>query len=385
MSENESKNLFVKKKFDSEQSFSHKENNDFQSEQKSYFNFGFCQLSIGIVFTYIYMICSVLLNIINRVIYHTYNFQYNYCFMFCQQFVCLILFSCVGTRNETFMKQTGELSFRDFFKYKNDYLLFGFIFIMNILSSFYGNQLVINVSMFVTLRKLVLVMLFFVDFFIGKQKITFFTMFCIGLITFGTLLIGSDDFTADYLGYTVVIINNTLTIIYIKLTEGFKKKTGASNLKLLVYNSYLANPILIIAMFISGEYKKINEFFFGDVPPFEGSYFGFFTILCISCLMCLILNSSFFISNEKSSSLITQLLSNSKDIFISLLSFFFLKNNKLTFKIIFGLMISTAGALLASTKSICDNLKIGGKEKEEEEKFRPITSEMESKKIEVEE
>ena len=155
-------------------------------------------------------------------------------------------------------------------------------------------------------------------------------------------------------------------------------------MKLLVYNSYLANPILIIAIFISGEYKKLSEYFFGDVPPFEGSYFGFFIILIISCLFCLILNSSFFISNEKSSSLLTQLLANSKDIFISFLSYFFLKNNILTFKIIFGLFISTIGALLASTKSICDNLKIGGKD-EKQEKFHPIISEMESKKIEVEE
>ena len=123
------------------------------------------------------------------------------------------------------------------------------------------------------------------------------------------------------------------------------------------------------------------------MPPFEGSYFGFFFILCISCLMCLVLNSSFFMSNEKTSSLFTQLLSNSKDIFISFLSFFFLKNNKLTIKIVLGLMISTVGALLASTKSICDNLKIGGKEEKEnnKEKFNPIVSEMEPKKLEVEE
>jgi len=385
MAENESKNLFKINKLQSSEKY--KENNDLQNEPKSYINFGICQLSIGIIFTYMYMICSILLNIINRVIYHTYNFQYNYFFMLCQQFVCLILFSCVGSRYETFTKQTGELSFRDFIKYKNYYLLFGFIFILNILSSFYGNQLVINVSMFVTLRKLVLVKLSFVDFFIGKKKIDTYTIFCIALITIGTLLIGSDDFTADYLGYTVVIINNILTIVYIKLTEGFKKKTGASNLKLLVYNSYLSNPILIIAIFISGEYKKINNYFFGDVPPFEGSYFGFFFILCISCLMCLVLNSSFFISNEKTSSLFTQLLSNSKDIFISFLSFFFLKNNKLTIKIVLGLMISTVGALLASTKSICDNLKIGGKEEKEnqKEKFNPIVSEMEPKKLEVEE
>ena len=201
-------------------------------------------------------------------------------------------------------------------------------------------------------------------------------------MTFGTLLIGSDDFSADYLGYAVVIINNTLTIIYIKLTEGFKKKTKASNLKLLIYNSYLANPILLIAMFISGEYKGVTNFFFGDVPPFEGSYFGFFFILFISCLMCLILNSSFFISNEKNSSLFTQLLVNCKDIFLSFLSYFFLKNNKLTIKMIFGLIISTVGAVLASTKSICDNLKIG--KENNDSKFKPIVEEMEAKKVEVE-
>ena len=174
MTENENRNLFEKIKPESNENIEHKESNDLQNEPKSYFNFGFCQLSIGIIFTYIYMICSILLNLINRIIYHTYNFQYNYCFMFCQQFVCLILFSFVGTRNKTFTQQTGELSFSDFFKYKYDYLLFGFIFILNILSSFYGNQLVLNVSMFVTLRKLVLVMLFFVDFFIGKKKNYYF-------------------------------------------------------------------------------------------------------------------------------------------------------------------------------------------------------------------
>ena len=380
MSENEKRNLFEDEKLESNETNNLKEANDLQNEPKSYLNLGFCQLSIGIIFTYIYMICAILLNLINRIIYHTYNFQYNYCFMFCQQFVCLILFSCVGSKNETFSRQTGELSFKDFMKFKYDYLLFGFIFILNILSSFYGNQLVLNVSMFVTLRKLVLVMLFFVDFFIGKKKITMFTMFCIALITIGTLLIGSDDFTADYLGYLVVIINNTLTILYIKLTEGFKKKTGASNLKLLVYNSYLANPILIAAMFISGEYKKVIDFFFGDVPPFEGSYFGYFFVLCISCIMCLILNSSFFISNEKNSSLFTQLLANSKDIFLSFLSFIFLKNNKLTFKIFLGLFISTLGALLASTKSICENLKFG---RDKKESYKPMMTELEPKQLEV--
>ena len=387
MAENESHNLYEKNKLDQSESFNKKENNnELQKEQKTFINFGFCQLSIGIIFTYIYIILSILLNLVNRVIYNTYNFRFNFFLMFCQQFVCLILFSRVGSKNETFKKQSGEISFRDFLKFKYDYLFFGFIFILNILSSFYGNQLVINVTMFVTLRKLVLVKLFFVDFFYGKKKFTTLITSSILLMTIGTIIIGSDDFTADYLGYAMVIINNTLTIIYIKLTENFKKKTKASNLKLLVYNSYLANPILIIAMFISGEYKQVSNFFFGDIPPFEGSYFSFLLVLITSCIMCLILNSSFFISNEKNSSLFTQLLANSKDIFLSVLSYFFLKNNNFTGKMLFGLMISTIGAFLGSTKSICDNLKIGKeKDKKDEEEFKPISEEMQAKKIEVEE
>ena len=241
MSENERSNLFESNKLEESENILNKDNNnnELQNEPKSYLNFGFCELSIGIIFTYVYIICSVLLNLINRVIYHTYNFQFNFFFMFCQQLVCLILFAKVGSKNKTFKKQSGEISFKDFLKFKYDYLLFGFVFILNILSSFYGNQLVINVTMFVTLRKLVLVMLFFVDYFIGKKEFNQLTIICIVLMTIGTILIGSDDFTADYLGYAVVIVNNTLTIIYIKLTEGFKKKTGASNVKLLVYNGYI--------------------------------------------------------------------------------------------------------------------------------------------------
>lgn len=117
------------------------------------------------------------------------------------------------------------------------------------------------------------------------------------------------------------------------------------------------------------------------MPPFEGSYFGYFFVLCISCVMCLILNSSFFISNEKNSSLFIQLLTNSKDIFLSFLSFLFLKNNKLTFKILLGLFISTFGALLASTKSICENLKFGKDNKKES--YKPMMTELEPKQLEV--
>ena len=355
-----------------------KEKSDLQNEPKTYINCGCFQLSVGIIFTYIYIFLSISLNINNRIIYHNYKFQFNFTLMLFQQFFCLILFGYFGSRSKIFTQKTGEISFRDFYKFKYYYLSFGLIFILNILSSFYGNQLVINVSMFVTLRKLVTVMVFFIDYFLYKKPIKPFTILCIFLITFGTILIGSDDFTADYFGYAVVIINNILTIIYVKFSETFKKNTGVTNLKLLVYNSYLANPILIVAILISGEYKKIMEYF--QIKNFEGSYYGFCGFLISSCALCIMLNSSFFISNEKNSSLFTQLLSNSKDIIISFLSYFFLKDNKLTIKIVVGLLVSTTGAIMISMKSICDNL-IVSKDKKPKEKGDEGT-ELEPKKEE---
>ena len=337
--------------------------NGLQNEPKSYINCGCCQITIGIILTYIYIFISIFLNLNNRIIYHKYKFRNNFTLLLIQQFFSLIFF-LIFSKTESFKQKTGQINFNDFSKFKYYYLSFCFIFITNMLSSFYGNQLVINVSMYVTLRKLVLVMIFFLDFFFYKKPIKFITIFCIFLITIGTILVSMDDFTTDYFGCLVVLINNTLTIIYVKFSENFKKKTGVTNLKLLVYNSFLSQPILIIAVILSKEYKKVFEYFNNDTVD-EIYFYQFLFFLFISCTLCVILNSSFLLSNETNSSLFTQLLSNSKDIIMSLLSYFVFKNNKITFRIIIGLIISTIGALLISMKSISENINFERKEKKE--------------------
>ena len=90
---------------------------------------------------------------------------------------------------------------------------------------------------------------------------------------------------------------------------------------------------------------------------FDGSYYGLFIYLFFSFAFCVALILSFFISNEKNSSLFTAMLSNSKDIIITGLSYFWLEGTKFTFFIVGGLLISTIGAVLISTKSMIDNLK----------------------------
>ena len=341
---------------------------DPDEEPKAYVNFYCCKLSLNILFTLSYVTCAVLLNILNRVVFYTYHFnKYNFTYTLLQQLFCIVFFYIVSHKSETFKSQAGEISFRDFLQLKQYYITFAIIFILNALFIFYGTQMIVNAAMFQTLRKLVLVIVYFIDLFSGSKKITIFTSICVFLVTFGGILTGVDTFSRDYFGIFITMISNMINVAYNKFTESFRRRTGVSNLKLLVYNSYLAGPILFSLIFISGEHNKVYTFFterlyLSGENKTEGSFsgFAFSTFLC--CALVIVLNSSFFMSNEKNTSLFTILLSHTKDLFTSILSYFFLAGNEFTVKIALGLLISTTGGVMFSSKSICDNM-ITGREK----------------------
>jgi hypothetical protein len=359
---------------DNEKEASLTDDTSLQQEKKRYINFYFFQISIGIIFAYLYIIISILMNVINRIIFHTYHFKFNFTILFFQQLFCIITFILLSMYSKTYRDKVGEISFYDFQTLQKSYISFSCIFILNNLSGFIGSQLIVNTPMYLTLRKLVLVMIYLYDIIIDKKKISNFTSTCIVLVTFGTILAGIEDFSSDYLGYLIVLIYNSLTVLYNKLTEIFKKNTGIPNLKLLVYNSFLSCPILLILIIVSGEYKKLYIYFSGE-KIFEGTYFGLFINLLSSFGFCVALIMSFFISNEKNSSLFTAMLSNSKDIAITGLSYFLLEGTKFTFYIIGGLFISTLGAVMISVKSMMDNTK-----KKELKDYKPIEIKEEEKK-----
>jgi solute carrier family 35 protein len=342
------------------------EDTSLQQEKKSYINLYFCQISIGIIFAYLYIVISILMNVINRIIFHTYYFKFNFTILFFQQLFCLITFILLSMYSKTYRSKVGEISFNDFQSLQTNYISFTLIFILNNLSGFIGSQLIVNTPMYLTLRKLVLVMIYLYDLLIDKKKISQFTTVCIILVSFGSVLAGIEDFSTDYLGYLIVLIYNSLTVFYNKLTEIFKKKTGVPNLKLLVYNSILSCPILLFLIIVTGEYKKLYKYFAGE-KIFDGTYFGLFINLLSSFGFCVALIMSFFISNEKNSSLFTSMLSNSKDIVITAMSYFWLPKTKFTFCIVGGLIISTLGAVMISVKSMKDNMK-----KKEIKDYAPI-------------
>ena len=337
-----------------------------EEEQKVYINFYCCKLSLNIIYTLSYVSAAVFLNIINRVVFYTYHFnKYNFTFMLLQQLFCIVFFLIVSHKSQLFKAKAGEISFNDFLILKYYYFSFGIVFILNALVTIIGTQMIINAAMFQTLRKLCLVKVYIYDLFFGYKKITAFTSICVLLVTFGGILSGIDTFSRDYLGITITMIGNIITVAYNKFTESFKRKTGVSNLKLLVYNCYLAGPVLFSLILITGEYKKLILYFneqgyLSGEDKTEGSFYGLFFSVFFSCSLVIVLNCGFFMSNESNSSLFTILLANTKDVFTSLLSYFVLAGNKFTINIALGLIISTLGAVMFSSKSICDNMITGG-------------------------
>ena len=346
---------------------------DEDEEPKTYINLYCCHLSLNIIYTLSYISAAIFLNIINRVVFYTYHFnKYNFTFMLLQQLFCIVFFLIVSHKSATFKAKAGEISFKDFLSLKHYYISFGIIFILNALVTIIGTQMIINATMFQTLRRLTLVKVYIFDLFYGYKKITTFTSICVFLVTFGGLLSGIDYFSRDYLGIAITMIANIITVAYNKFTESFKRRTGVSNLKLLVYNCYLAGPVLFSLIFISGEYKKLILYFeeegYLSENKTEGSFQGFFFSVFFSCSLLIVLNCGFFMSNESNSSLFTILLANTKDIFVGILSYFILPGNKFTILIAIGMIVSITGGVMFSSKSICDNMITGKVEKKVEKK-----------------
>ena len=353
----------------------------------SYLSICCFELNIGLAFTYLYVISSSAINIINRIVFHNYEFNFNFTYSFLQQFSSLLIF-IIFKNTKTLKKSIGELSLSDFGKFKCYYLSFTLISILNTLMGFYGNQLVKNISMFLSLKKMTVVFLLIIDLFFAKKKISWITIVCIFLMTVGSLLVGMDTFSNDYIGYILVFISDVVQIIYSKLIEVFRKHTGVSSLKLLIYNTYLSIPILIMGALITNEhqkiYKYINEEKFGD----DGTIYGLGIYLIMSCLCCTILLSSFFISNEKTSSLLTNLLTNTKTVLISVIMYLFDKSkNKLSLIILTGLIMSTVGAIFINAESLFNNLSIKknkkGKESSTENEGEDENDEKETKETEL--
>ena len=349
-----------------------------KEEKKKYVNLYICQLSVGIIFTYIFIICSITINIVNRVIFWQYKFKFNFTLILFQQTFCMIFFSLCAKYSEIFNTQTGGISCSDFWKLKYQYIGYSIFFILKTVTSLLGYQLVTNIPMYVNLRKFLTAMTFIYQYFCKKKRISRINILVVILVTLGAFLTGIDDYSTDYKGYAAVFLKNMFNLVNLEISENFKQKNGVTNLKLLVYNSFLSTPLLLITIFVNGEFFRMINYF---QEEHDFSYRNLTFFLFLSCSVVMVTNSSFFISNEKNTSLFTQLISDSKYIIITFISYFVLKSFALTWKNVTGIILSTIAAIIITINSLYNNIKFEKKQKKEKYKNIKIKNLDSSKEV----
>ena len=360
---NEQKTLKSKNKSESEESTDKTSSSSTELnivEKKKYINLYICHLSVGIIFTYIFIMCSITINIVNRVIFWKYKFKFNFTLVLLQQLFCMVFFTICSKKSEIFIRETGGVSFEDFWKLKFQYIGYCIFFILKTVTSFLGYQLVTNIPMYVNLRKFLTAMTFIYQYFCKKKKISNVNIFVVILLTLGAFLTGIDDYSTDIKGYLAVFMKNMFNLVNLEVSENFKKINGLTNLKLLVYNSFLSTPLLLITIFVNGEFFKLVNYF---KEEHDFSYIHLIFFLIISCSIVMVTNASFFISNEKNTSLFTQLVSDTKYIVITFISYVVLKSFVFTWKNITGLFLSTLAAIIITVTSLYDNIKFKKNEK----------------------
>ena len=351
-------------------------------EKKSYLNLYCFKLSYGIIYTYMFIGASMAINIVNRVIFLQYKFKFNFILMLFHQIFCICFFIILSKTSKSFIEMAGKISFQDFLRLKYQYIFYTLFFIFKTVVAFLGYQLVVNIPMYVSLRKLLTGMTFVYQYFFKKKKISNLNIIEVILLTIGAILTGLDDYSTDIKGYIAVFLKNTTGLINLEISENFKKKNGVTNLKLLIYNSFLIIPILLFAILISGEYTKLKIYFNTEHNFY---YYRLCIQLFFSCVIELTTNTSFFMSNEKNSSLFTQLLSDTKYIFITILSYRVLKTFVFTWKNILGVAITTLAGIIITVNSLYNNIQISNKKSQIENSIEVEKKENDKEDKEVKE
>ena len=337
-----------------------------QPEKKAYLNLYFFRLSYGIIYTYMFIGASMAINIVNRVIFLQYKFKFNFTLILLHQIFCICFFMTLSKTSQSFTKMAGKISFSDFLLLKYQYILYSLFFIFKTVVAFLGYQLVVNIPMYVSLRKLLTGMTFVYQYFFKKKKISNLNILEVILLTAGAILTGLDDYSTDIKGYIAVFLKNMTGLINLEVSENFKKKNGVTNLKLLIYNSFLVIPILLVTIFVSGEYLRLKLYLNSEHNFY---YYRLGIQLFFSCVIELTTNASFFMSNEKNSSLFTQLLSDTKYIFITILSYKVLKTFKFTWKNILGVGITTLAGIIITVNSLYNNIQVKKTTESKEDKL----------------
>lgn len=257
-----------------------------------------------------YMGCAVFLVMFNKAALSTYGFP-------CANIITLLQMVCSSTLLYTLkswnvinfgMDPRTELSLEGLVPFrtvvKTSPLSLAYLFYMIVgMASIRG----VNVPMYTTLRRTTVFFTMFLEYWLVKRKYSKYIISSVGIIVLGAFVAGIQDLSFNLEGYSIVILSNVTTAIYLCTISHFGKTSGLNSFGLMWCNGMICGPILAIWTVLSGELHKAINFSQLYQP-------GFQLVVLASCILAFFLNYTIFLNTTLNSPLTQTICGNLKDL-----------------------------------------------------------------------
>ncbi|KAK9847135.1 hypothetical protein WJX84_008518 [Apatococcus fuscideae] len=202
----------------------------------------------------------------------------------------------------------------------------------------------LNVPMFIALRRLTLLCTILLERFILNKVHENATLGAVVIMISGALVAAATDLTFNAYGYAAVLFNDFLTASYLIMVKNTPAASALTTTGLLFYNATLSLPLLMGAVWSSGEWDGLWAYPLLPNPEF-------LAILMSSCALGLTINHSTFLCTRVNDPLSTSVAGSLKNVLMTFIGIWAFGDFRWQMWNVCGLAISMGGAVWYATRS----------------------------------
>lgn len=201
----------------------------------------------------------------------------------------------------------------------------------------------INIPMYIALKRLTPLTVLIAGFFFGKAKPSGKVSLSVLLTALGVIIAALGDFSFDPMGYTMALTSVFFQTAYLVLVERSGGDDGLSSTELMLYNSILSLPFLVIYIIGTGELAVAGPELLAKMESLD-----FSAMVTLSLIMGIVLNFTMFLCTIVNSALTTTIVGVLKGVGSTVLGFVLLGGVDVHGLNVAGLVINTLGGILYS-------------------------------------
>lgn len=218
----------------------------------------------------------------------------------------------------------------------------------------------VNIPMYIAIKRLTPMAVLITGFFIGKSPPKLQVTLSVVTTVVGCVIAALGDFSFDLYGYAMALASVVSQTGYLVLVEKSGAEDGLSSFELMLYNSILSLPFLIIIVALTGEASLSIPLLIKQCNAST----GFMLAVMVSLIMGIVLNFTMFLCTIVNSALTTTIVGVLKGVFSTTFGFFLFGGVKVHALNVTGLVINSIGGIWYSFAKYYQ--KIEKKEKSKE-------------------